>query len=684
MLLRNGSLFAYGADRTLANPMSVNSTTSGGTSTFIGDYSLILNGNWSYSNTTTGHTLTNTVAAGKSVTLNGNMVLNSITNAVSLAFNGTGDTVLGGNITSTTALAVNLSYTGTGTMTVSGTNSTGGSTTLNSATGTLAAGSDNAFGSGALLLTAGTFRSAGGLRTIANNVTHGGTVILGGTDGLKFNGIWTNSGNNRTLTVNTTAGVELAGEVRLSEHATTGRTLTINGSSNVLISGAVTNGTGTGASALAYSGTAILTLSATNTYTGSTTVSGGGTLRLTGSGRLGTGALTVSNGTVELTGTVNSNVTTLTLGGVAAVAPSVNIGAGQVLTATAVTYTGTTGLTGLINGAGTLNLGTAGITVTVADNTANAVDMSWAMTTLTGSGTFIKAGAGTLDISGITSNNFTGSIQISAGDVLGLAALNNNIALNGGVYSTSGTFTRSLGTGDNQVQWLAGGGGFAAVGGDLTVSISGGPDPLVWAGTPSFVPNAAPLIFGSLTATGVVDFTNNINLNGATRTVNVVDNTSVTTDKAVLSGVLSNGTLDKTGTGILELHGANTFGTLTVTAGTLQFSTVTNNGGAASNLGSGTNGITLVAGRLQFIGNTNQVTNRTITLTGAGIIDASGVGGATITLAQSTPAASPSRSTAAATASSPASSLKPATRPISQRAGRALGPSTPRWSSATT
>ncbi len=264
--------------------------------------------------------------------------------------------------------------------------------------------------------------------------------------------------------------------------------------------------------------------------------------------------------------------------------------------------------------------------------------MLWTIDNLTGSGVFTKTGTGVLDITGIANNAFTGSYQINAGAVLGLGALTNNIALNGGVYAGQGTFNRSLGTGDNQVQWVAGtlGGGFAATGGNLTVGLTGGPDPLVWGGTPSFVPNGAPLIFGATAATDVVDFTNNIDLNTGPRTVTVVDNTAVTTDKAVLSGVLSNGAITKTGNGILQLSGANTFSAVTVTQGTLQFSTVSNMDGGPSNLGAGTATITLSGGTLSFIGDgaaNSQSTDRVITATVGSNLNASGTNGATITYA---------------------------------------------------
>ncbi|WP_449070486.1 beta strand repeat-containing protein [Prosthecobacter sp.] len=260
-----------------------------------------------------------------------------------------------------------------------------------------------------------------------------------------------------------------------------------------------------------------------------------------------------------------------------------------------------------------------------------------------GVGSFVvnKTGAGTVVLAG--ANTYTGATNLAVGalqavDGVGLPTAS-NLIFNGGVFEGNGTFTRSLGTGAGQVQWATGAsGGFAAFGGPLTVTLAGAPDPLRW-DVGAFVSGAGALAFGSLSADNVTTFTHNIDLNqtgtALSRTFSAVDNPNSLTDKAVLSGVLSNsgaaGGVTKTGNGVLELGALNTFtGPVTVTLGTLQFSTVTNAGGAASNLGQGTD-ISLGGGRLQFIGGTSQSTNRPITLTAASILDSSGTGGATMT-----------------------------------------------------
>jgi autotransporter-associated beta strand protein len=260
-----------------------------------------------------------------------------------------------------------------------------------------------------------------------------------------------------------------------------------------------------------------------------------------------------------------------------------------------------------------------------------------------GAGGVLKSGASTVNLMG--TNTYTGATTLSAGalqaqDGAGLSS-SSNLMLNGGVFQSSGTFSRSLGSGAGQVQWLAGGnGGFAAQGGALTVTLAGAPAPLVWDSTANFVSGAGQLLFGSGTADNVVTFTHNIDLNSTgaalSRTVSVTDNTGSTADRAELGGVLSNsgaaGGLTKAGNGVLRLDGLNTFtGGITVSTGTLEFSTVSNNGGAASNLGQGTDGITLSGGTLAFVGNVSQATNRAIALPSSSTLDASGTGGASIT-----------------------------------------------------
>jgi autotransporter-associated beta strand protein len=259
------------------------------------------------------------VASGRTLTLTGS--LNNSGGTKHHTFTGGGTIVLSGNSGGGGTIgATNFAVDGGTTLRLTGSANQWGSSFVNSGvleigtnqptnntavrTITLGGGS---FGGGTLTnSTNPTLRAVGGARSITNNLALGsnttGNATIDGSNALTINGALINSGANRTLTVNNSALTTLgnaamgtAGEIRLSEHATSARTMTINGSGNVILAGSVTNGSGTGASSLSYAGTGTLTLGATsNSYTGATSVSSGtmlvnGTLATSGVSVTGTG-----------------------------------------------------------------------------------------------------------------------------------------------------------------------------------------------------------------------------------------------------------------------------------------------------------------------------------------------------------------------------------------------------------
>jgi len=133
------------------------------------------------------------------------------------------------------------------------------------------------------------------------------------------------------------------------------------------------------------------------------------------------------------------------------------------------------------------------------------------------------------------------------------------------ILESSGTIERTIGTGNGQVSWLDNG-GFAAFGGDLTVTLARNDAqalPLDWSsGDNGFGNNA--LQMGSATATHTVTLTNDIELDG-NRIITTFDNPALSTDVAVISGNISQNsatprTLTKQGQGTLWLAGeANTY-----------------------------------------------------------------------------------------------------------------------------
>jgi autotransporter-associated beta strand protein len=222
-----------------------------------------------------------------------------------------------------------------------------------------------------------------------------------------------------------------------------------------------------------------------------------------------------------------------------------------------------------------------------------------------------KTGAGQWNL-GNTNNTYTGITTLGEG----ILALNHNGALptnsplllaptsatSVAVFQMSGTFDRNLaatataGTGTvtfgGTIASTTGGVGFAAHSTALTVAIGGvgSPSALTW-GSGGFVGTAFAqnLVLNSTTALSSVDFRNAIDFGTSQRTVNVLDNGNTGADFAILSGVLSgtgNGGLRKTGTGILNVTGANTYtGVTDHNAGTL---IVTSLGNSTSTAGTGT------------------------------------------------------------------------------------------------
>jgi autotransporter-associated beta strand protein len=138
---------------------------------------------------------------------------------------------------------------------------------------------------------------------------------------------------------------------------------------------------------------------------------------------------------------------------------------------------------------------------------------------------------------------------------------------------------------------------------------------------------------GELLTSGLTGYTSSVDIQAGAVGWSFNNSGNTLTEAQIFSGP---GAVINRANGTVNITGANTFtGGITNTTGTLQFSTVSNNGGSASNLGQGTDGITLSGGTLAFIGNTNQSTNRAINMTVASTLAANGTGGATITYAGS-------------------------------------------------
>lgn len=351
---------------------------------------------------------------------------------------------------------------GNGTETLTGTNTFTGDLTVNAGTlaiglgGALAGGVNvNLGGAGAALnLSAGSSQSIGSLSGVAGttvalganaltlnssgNATFGGAIT--GTGGLIKNGVGTQTLNGASTF---SGGVALnAGGLVVGNNAALGTgALNVNGavtlgaSSNVAAANNMVLGVGagltvqggnpltlggviSGSGSLALNGSSTLSLTGADTYTGGTNI-------LAGTLALGTGGSLLSTGAVTLAGTGTLDI---------------SAGGNQ-----------TIGSLAGASASGTVNLGSSVLTLGNASNTDYAG-------VITGTGSLIKNGTGTLTLDG--ANNYSGGTTINAGTLQGsTTSLQGNIVNNaallfnqntsgsyGGVISGSGTLTTS-GTG---------------------------------------------------------------------------------------------------------------------------------------------------------------------------------------------------------------------------------------------
>ena len=279
---------------------------------------------------------------------------------------------------------------GTGTTILTADNSYTGVTTI--AAGTLQIGSGGAAGS----LGTGNVSNEGTLAfnradsvTVANSISGTGAVAQRGSGTTILTGT-----NSYTGGTTVSSGV-------LQGNTTSLQGAIVNNASVVFdqAGGGTYAGSMSGSGSLTKQNAGTLTLSATNTYTGGTTVSAG-TLRLGSAAALPTeGALTVNGGTVDLNGN------------------SLTVGA----------------LSGI---GGTLALGAGSLTVNDATSTSLAA-------VITGTGGLIKQGSGTLALTG--TNSYTGPTSVLDGRLAVNGSITSNVTVEDeGNLGGSGTITGSV------------------------------------------------------------------------------------------------------------------------------------------------------------------------------------------------------------------------------------------------
>lgn len=563
---------------------------------------------------------------------------------------------------------------GSGSATLRTANSYAGGTTLNA--GVLRAStSATALGTGSLTITGGELQLAGDSAvafgnntTITNNAqitsdtvtASAGVTHTLGTLSIGANTLTTAKGGNATGTTATVAfgATTLTGaatvapgassELSLGALTNNGNTLTVNGAGRLSQTAAWG---GTGGLTLAVGNAGLTTLNQANTYTGTTTINAGQLRATTSAAALGTGALTLAGGELQL-----ANDTALSFGRNTTVTGNATVVSDTLTTVAGVTHT-----------LGTLSIGANTLTVNKGANaTGSTATVAFGATTLTASGAIFDVGAGAnLNTTSLTGAGFdftkqgSGQMWITGGGgtrtsgvntiSAGTLRIGGTLAASGGVTQlgtvgtslvmTGGTLDIGLNTGD---------GSFPAynttISGDAAIlsnkrTVSGGVNHTL--GTLSIGANTLSIGRGNNVDTsaipgirfGATTFTGNPTFNIATNTsfgLGATNNDTFTASLTgagsfVQTGVLGGGagtgglTLSSTYTGTATLSQVNTFtGPVTINGGVLSVATI-ENGGVAGNLGAASNAasnLVLGGGTLLYTGVTAS-SDRAFTLTDA-------------------------------------------------------------------
>ncbi|TCO93623.1 autotransporter-associated beta strand protein, partial [Chthoniobacter flavus] len=496
-------------------------------------------------------------------------------------------------------------------LTVSSTIGNGSSSAVTKAgNGMLIVGGTNTF-TGNLTLDEGTIKLAGGTAATLGSPAAGSLAVMRQGTVLDVN----NSGASLApytgaSALNTTIIGVLAGTGTIDNTSATASAISLGNSASTgsqNFSGIIQNSGGGALTVIKDGASGVQSLSGLNTYTGATVIRTG-TLQVTSladgghSSSIGASSNAASNlifkgGTLQYTGdtTTGSNIyqtsqtpsvstdRLFTLEGNATLDSSGTYGnvvaAARVANNAALVFSNAGAIAYSTTGAKTLTLqgdsiGDNQINLQLADPTGGALSV-----TKTGTGHWILGG---------TSNSYTGTTTVSSGALEAVDGSSlpstSNLTLNGGVFQTSGNFTRAFGTGAGKVQLTGGVSGFAASTAPLNITLDSG-NTLTW-GSATFNPTG--LDFGSSSALFGTTLTNNINLGSAARAIQVDtnSNTSTAQTQATVSGVISGvagGTLTKNGAGNLILGDSNTYvGNTIITNGSLTVSSIGNSTGTVS------------------------------------------------------------------------------------------------------
>ncbi|MEO5913582.1 MAG: autotransporter-associated beta strand repeat-containing protein [Luteolibacter sp.] len=648
------ALGAAAGTLTIAGGVTIDNTSGSG-KTLTNNNPQIWNGDFTFS--TGASTTANDLSLGAGAVSLGTVAGTSRT----ITTNGAGSLIIAGVVANGTT-ANSIIKAGTGNLRLDGTNTYTGGTTLSA--GQLHLANNAALGTGTLTVNAGVVVPRLAARTISNAIAVGGDFVVGlaaTNNQMTFSGPVNLGGGTRTITVfDTTIATD------------------------VIVSNVISNG------GLTKAGAGTLSLSAANTFTGPTSVTGG-TLALTNSAPLDSSSSVTINGSgaklvVDGLGSVPTPVT-LTQGGID--------GNGTIASLTVADALGNTVAAG--NGAaGTLTVGTLNFQGAASLNLTNTGAFSAQQLIVTNLATSASADvvvnatasngvwSDNTDYNLIEFTNYPSAVDAShftLTPLVGLTPSQHASLVNTGTAITLRITTDALlWTGAQDPNWTT-----VAVGGSKNWTDNGSPVEYTNGRSVTFddtsavydvnvVENVSPssvtfssnsdytvsstggfgILTGSLTKSGfgkVTITTNNSypgptiinggiletnNVLASSSSIAINNNAALVFDLAASSNVYANpitgnGNVTKNENGNLTLTGANTFtGNFTLNAGALNF-----NGPSALGAGPGAlviNGGILdntSGGAIVATGNKLQTWNTDITFTGSNNLD---MGSGTVTL----------------------------------------------------
>lgn len=308
------------------------------------------------------------------------------------------------------------------------------------------------------------------------------------------------------------------------------------------------------------------------TYTG-TAGTGGEFVKYDFTGGNGYTALTGSPTSIaSALATDNVRPTTAQSGFGAKTINSLNIAGGVVIGAAGDTLDITSG--GMMSSSGTNTIAATSVTSSGGTLYDIAIASHNISADVTGPIDFVKTGGGVTSM--LTSNTYTGTTYINEGVFRGVigslaTALGSGNLVFGGspnalaAYETDDDFSRALGTGAGEVQFLGGGGvgggssGINAYGSPVTVNLGGAGATITW-GSASFNPGIFGLNVGGA-STHAITFRNTLDLGGEQRYLRV-DGGGSGTERgalAIMAGDLLNGSIVKRGGGTLVFDTAKSY-----------------------------------------------------------------------------------------------------------------------------